>query len=91
MNNGVVEITGQSEAVKNAQALELKRQEEMTDAFGNTVKVRLPPRASSLYVFQMRKWVVQAVGAPKLLRKGLLGEGGCVERRCSARLAVFMP
>ena len=35
----MVEITGQSEAVKNAQAMELKRQEEMTDAFGNTVKV----------------------------------------------------
>ena len=34
-------ITGQSEAVKNAQALEMKREEEMTDAFGNTVKVRL--------------------------------------------------
>ena len=39
--NGVVEITGQSEAVKNAQALEMKREEEMTDAFGNTVKVWL--------------------------------------------------
>ena len=38
--NGIVEITGQSEAVKNAQALEMKREEEMTDAFGNTVKVR---------------------------------------------------
>ena len=38
--NGVVDITGQSEAVKNAQALEMKREEEMTDAFGNTVKVR---------------------------------------------------
>ncbi len=38
--NGVVAITGQSEAVKNAQALEMKREEEMTDAFGNTVKVR---------------------------------------------------
>ena len=38
--NGVVEITGQSEAVKNAQALEMKREEEMTDAFGNTVKVK---------------------------------------------------
>jgi len=36
-----VAITGQSEAVKNAQALEMKREEEMTDAFGNTVKVRL--------------------------------------------------
>ena len=35
-----MEITGQSEAVKNAQALEMKREEEMTDAFGNTVKVR---------------------------------------------------
>lgn len=45
MNDGVVVITGQSEAVKNAQALELKRQEEMTDAFGNTVKVRSPLRA----------------------------------------------
>lgn len=41
VNDGIVVITGQSEAVKNAQALELKRQEEMTDAFGNTVKVRL--------------------------------------------------
>ena len=41
MNNGIVVITGQSEAVKNAQALELKRQTEMTDAFGNTVQV--PP------------------------------------------------
>ena len=39
VNDGIVVITGQSEAVKNAQALELKRQEEMTDAFGNTVKV----------------------------------------------------
>ncbi len=41
MANGIVEITGQSEAVKNAQALEMKREEEMTDAFGNTVKVRV--------------------------------------------------
>jgi hypothetical protein len=39
--NGIVEITGQSGAVKYAQALAMKREEEMTDAFRNTVKVRV--------------------------------------------------
>ena len=50
VNNGIVVITGQSEAVKNAQALELKRQTEMTDAFGNTVQVQptsLNPRPAT--------------------------------------------
>ena len=44
MADGKLTMTGQSEAVKEAMKLEWKRQEEMTDAMGNTVKIKAPKK-----------------------------------------------
>lgn len=40
VGGGVLEITGQSAAALEAAKLEWKRQEETTDAFGNTIKLK---------------------------------------------------
>lgn len=37
-------LQGQTEAQKEQAKLEWKRQEEMTDAFGNTIKVKAPKK-----------------------------------------------
>ena len=39
MVDGRLQVSGQSEAAANAEKLEWKRQEEMTDALGNVVRV----------------------------------------------------
>ncbi len=39
VGGGKLVVTGQSAALLAAEKLEWKRQEEMTDAFGNTIKV----------------------------------------------------
>ena len=41
---GRLTIEGQTDAQKEAAKLEWKRQEEMTDAFGNTIKVKAPKK-----------------------------------------------
>ena len=40
MVDGRLQVSGQSEAAANAEKLEWKRQEEMTDALGNVVRAR---------------------------------------------------
>lgn len=47
VGGGELTITGQSAAALEAQKLEWKRQEETTDAFGNTIKVKAPKRELS--------------------------------------------
>ena len=42
--DGRLAIEGQTEAQKEQAKLEWKRQEEMTDAFGNTIKVKAPKK-----------------------------------------------
>ena len=42
--DGRLTIEGQTDAQKEAAKLEWKRQEEMTDAFGNTIKVKAPKK-----------------------------------------------
>lgn len=42
--DGRMSISGQSDAVKEAMKLDWKRQEEMTDAMGNTVKIKAPKK-----------------------------------------------
>lgn len=42
--DGKLTIEGQTEAQKEQAKLEWKRQEEMTDAFGNTIKVKAPKK-----------------------------------------------
>ena len=42
--DGRLVITGQSDAQKEAMKLEWKRQEETTDAMGNTIKVKGPKK-----------------------------------------------
>ena len=42
--NGKLTISGLTDAQKDQQKLEWKRQEETTDAFGNTIKVKGPKR-----------------------------------------------
>ena len=44
MGGGVLEVTGQSAAALEAAKLEWKRQEETTDAFGNTIKIKAPKK-----------------------------------------------
>lgn len=44
MADGRMSISGQSDAVKEAMKLDWKRQEEMTDAMGNTVKIKAPKK-----------------------------------------------
>jgi elongation factor 3 len=41
VGGGQLEVTGQSAAALEAQKLEWKRQEETTDAFGNTIKIKV--------------------------------------------------
>lgn len=45
--DGKLAIEGQTEAQKEQAKLEWKRQEEMTDAFGNTIKVKAPKKKLS--------------------------------------------
>ena len=40
VGGGKLEVTGQSAAALEAAKLEWKRQEETTDAFGNTIKIK---------------------------------------------------
>ncbi|PSC72325.1 elongation factor 3 [Micractinium conductrix] len=47
VGGGVCAITGQSAAALDAMKLEWKRQEETTDAFGNTIKVKAPKKELS--------------------------------------------
>ena len=47
VGGGKLEITGQSAAALAAAKLEWKRQEETTDALGNTIKVKGPKRELS--------------------------------------------
>jgi hypothetical protein len=42
MVDGRLQVEGQSDAAAAAEKLEWKRQEEMTDALGNVVRVRAP-------------------------------------------------
>lgn len=42
--DGALSIEGQTDAQKEQAKLEWKRQEEMTDAFGNTIKVKAPKK-----------------------------------------------
>ena len=44
--DGRLAIEGQTEAQKEQAKLEWKRQEEMTDAFGNTIKVKAPKKVN---------------------------------------------
>lgn len=44
VGGGKLTISGQSDAQKEAMKLEWKRQEEMTDAMGNTVKIKAPKK-----------------------------------------------
>uniref|UniRef100_UPI0025A24B93 hypothetical protein n=1 Tax=Klebsiella pneumoniae TaxID=573 RepID=UPI0025A24B93 len=47
VGGGVLAVTGQSAAALEAQKLEWKRQEETTDAFGNTIKIKAPKKELS--------------------------------------------
>ncbi|KPF45338.1 hypothetical protein IP76_08595 [Rhizobium sp. AAP43] len=47
VGGGKCEITGQSAAALEAAKLEWKRQEETTDAFGNTIKIKAPKKELS--------------------------------------------
>lgn len=47
MGGGKCDITGQSAAALDAMKLEWKRQEETTDAFGNTIKIKAPKKELS--------------------------------------------
>lgn len=46
--DGKLTIEGQTDAQKEQAKLEWKRQEEMTDAFGNTIKVKAPKKVRLL-------------------------------------------
>jgi len=45
--DGQLTMSGQSDAQKEQMKLEWKRQEEMTDAMGNTVKIKAPKKKLS--------------------------------------------
>jgi elongation factor 3 len=47
VGGGKLEITGASAAALAAAKLEWKRQEETTDAFGNTIKIKAPKKELS--------------------------------------------
>jgi len=47
VENGELTIKGQTEAQQQAAKLEWKRQEEMTDAFGNVIKIKAPKKKLS--------------------------------------------
>jgi elongation factor 3 len=47
VGGGKCEVTGQSAAALESAKLEWKRQEETTDAFGNTIKIKAPKKELS--------------------------------------------
>lgn len=51
--DGKLAIEGQTDAQKEQAKLEWKRQEEMTDAFGNTIKVKAPKKVCFCPPFPM--------------------------------------
>ncbi len=78
VGGGKCEITGQSAAALEAQKLEWKRQEETTDAFGNTIKIKAPKKELS------RKEKKAKAKANKARRER--GASGC--RYCSCLVCV---
>ena len=66
--DGRLAIEGQTDAQKEQAKLEWKRQEEMTDAFGNTIKVKAPKKVQCQPCLQAMS-ATSLMSTPSSLRK----------------------